>query len=141
MEKTILLDTNMLIGALDGQPGNSQHSQAKQQLQALLKDPQTTLAISPLIRYEVLRFPNSPERIQALKDALNGFIEFEINAAVGNLAAEIFRNFEPAMRKEEKRKFDIFHFATAKIYGLSLDTQDTGFPAIQKIYEKLSPHA
>ncbi len=57
MTEKYLLDTNLLIAALDeaGTTEAEKSQQAKERLKALLADPASALAITPLIRYEVLR--------------------------------------------------------------------------------------
>ncbi|MDO4699278.1 MAG: hypothetical protein Q4A69_01140 [Moraxella sp.] len=52
----VLLDSNILIGAFDGDLDNEKHQRAKNLFKELLKDDDVRIAITPLIRYEVLRW-------------------------------------------------------------------------------------
>jgi predicted nucleic acid-binding protein len=146
MTHRVLLDANLLIAALDTSATTSadKRAEAKERLTALLNDPEVALAITPLIRYEVLRFPawGEQERFTTLQNMLDDFEEFDIGRDVAELAANLYRldkakaDAANAQRNLEKRKFDVFHFASAKHNGLELASQDTDITKIQGLYEE-----
>ncbi|MDD5393559.1 MAG: PIN domain-containing protein [Thiothrix sp.] len=143
MTRRVLLDTNLLIAALDagGTTSDEQRTEAKQKLNALLSDATVALAITPLIRYEVLRGIawDENERYQQLQQILADFEEFDISRDVSELAANLFRfdvNNAKTLKQPrnfEKRKFDVFHLASAQCNALELDSQDTD---IAKLYQQ-----
>lgn len=137
MSRRVLLDANLLIGALDGEPGNAQHERARQRLESLLQDPDVILAISPLIRYEVMR---GARRVSAdqLREILNDFHEFDVRARDAERAAELFQQARQQGRALDKRSFDLFHCVCAELNGLELDSQDGDIPNIQQLIRDLS---
>lgn len=137
MKQAFLLDANLLIGAFDGDAENPAHVQAKAKLQELLGDENVSLAISPLIRYEILRGCKNEWLAIQLAERLDGFEEFEINAAIGQLAARIFRFDRQEKKILDKRQFDVLHFSTAKVYKLAFDSQDGDVMKINEIFKKM----
>ncbi len=145
MTTNYLLDTNLIVAFFDEDATTSieKREAAKQQLEALLSDPDAALAISPLIRYEVLRGIGwrDSARLSRLMDVLNRFEEFDIGKEVSMLAADLYR-FDVFQNKQagqqrnlEKRKIDVFHFATAQVNQLSLASEDSDVAKIQRLYE------
>lgn len=142
--RKVLLDANLLIAALDdgGTTSEAERAKAKQTLVALLSDADVTLIITPLIRYEVLRGIGwqDKERFVQLKQSLDGLTELDINRHVSELAANLFR-FDCAehtdqQRNIEKRKFDVFHLASAKCNNLELASQDSDIAGLQGLHER-----
>lgn len=143
MTKGYLLDTNILVAALDkdGSTEDEDKKKARQRLTALLREPDVALGITPLIRYEVLRGVqwSSMDRYSALLDALAGFHEFEVGQDVSELAANLFR-FERAGQEDkpkraiDKRRFDVFHMATAKVYELEMASNDADMKRLENLY-------
>lgn len=139
MSRKLLLDTNLLIGAFDPQPGNAAHERARQRMRELLSDSETRPAISSLIRYEVMRGATNGTKAMELEEALNAFPELEIGRDIGNLAAEIFRFSKVAGITLDKRELDVLHFACAKRNDLSIETDDTkDFNKIERIYTDMT---
>ncbi|MDA8451330.1 PIN domain-containing protein [Acidovorax sp. NCPPB 3859] len=134
MSQGFLLDTNLLIGAFDGEPGNTEHEAAAERLRQLIDDPSVQLAITPLIRYEVLR---GAVRIgvDELNDVLNGFREFEIRGSDGRRAAELFREAKAQGLVLNKRTFDLFHCVCADANRLEIASQDGDIPKIKNLIE------
>lgn len=135
MIRKILLDTNLLIGALDGDPSNEQHQAAEQRLAEYLEDPNVRLAITPLIRYEVLRGMKLAD-ISKLNAMLNQFEEIDIRAAMAFRAAELFsiaQNANNQAIKLNKRTFDLFHCVCAELNGLEINSQDGDIPKIKEL--------
>lgn len=134
-KRQVLLDTNMLIGAFDTDENNPQHLQAKEEVIALLNDETIQVAITPLIRYEVLRGIKriSQDRMQAI---LNQFESFEISAEVANKSAEIFHkipssaDLNDVQRKNYKHNFDIIHYTVSELYQLELLSKDSDIEKI-----------
>ena len=135
MTRWVLLDANILIGAFDGDPASEAHARAGEHLQAMMNDPQIDLAITPLIRYEVLRGVRrqSPADVD---EALNYFQSFEIRTEHGIRAAELFRLAKDKNIMLDKRSFDLFHCVCAEINGLELASQDGDIPKIQQLIQE-----
>lgn len=149
MERKILLDANLLIAVFDedGDTTIEKREQAKKLLEDLLSDKEVSFAITPLIRYEVLRGAKWEEtsRYQKLLRTLNRFMEFEINREIAELASDIYRmdkhqaDEKGEVRNLEKRKFDAFHYATAKCLQIEVKSHDKDFSKLDKLYEELKP--
>lgn len=136
MTTAYLLDTNLLVGAFDTELGNAQHEAAKVRLEELLTT-DARLAITPLIRYEVLR---GVKRIAAadLSLALDGFIELEITRDDAVLAARIYAQarINGSPLNEKKRAFDVFHCVTAHRHQLEIASQDGDIPKIMNLLKQ-----
>ena len=130
--RTVLLDTNLLIGALEPEDGNAQHQQAGERLRQMLVDPGVKLAISPLIRFEVLRGVRRKLPVE-LEAVLNGFQEFEVRSEDARRAAEIFRLANLKGKPLDKRTFDVFHFVCAELNNLEFNSQDGDIPRIREL--------
>ena len=130
--RTVLLDTNLLIGALDTEPGNAAHTQSREHLEKLLRDPEVKLAISPLIRYEVLRGAKHVP-VSRLEEILNDFHEFDVRAQDAQRAAELFREAKTKDIKLDKRSFDLFHCVCAELNALEFESRDGDVPKIQEL--------
>ena len=147
MTKKLLLDSNRLIRAFDGDPKNPDDLQVLKELQQLNDDPEIELlAITPLIRYEVLRGirRDSPgrlkEAITELEAQLGVFDELQVTAEVARLAADVYRYVQTQKVKHDKpfldllkRGFDLLHCACADIYGLDIVSNDKHIKQIQKL--------
>jgi predicted nucleic acid-binding protein len=136
MTRTVLLDTNILIGALDGEVDNDKHQQARAQLDALLDDPDVRLALTPLVRYEFLRGAQSAEELAEWADKLDKFETFDIRDREALLAADVFRHAREQSIKLDKRAFDLFHCISAELNHLELASQDPDIQQIQQLIEK-----
>jgi predicted nucleic acid-binding protein len=138
MMRKILLDTNLIIAAFDGN-----NPEAKNQLAGLLNDENVAFAISPLIRYEVLRgvFFSDNEKYDYLKAILNGFEEFDISRDIAALSSHLFR-FSQSKKEDgknalvNKRSFDVFHLATAKCNELELCSNDGDLSKLENLYQE-----
>lgn len=135
MIRKILLDTNLLIGALDGDPTNEKHQQAEELLEEYLNDPNIQLIITPLIRYEVLRGVKQ-EDFSELNERLNQFEEVDIRAAMAFRAAQLFaiaKNSDNQEIKLNKRTFDLFHCVCAELNDLEINSHDGDIPKIKEL--------
>ena len=144
MMRKVLLDANLLIAALDdgSTTSEAERTKAKQTLAALLSNAEVTLIITPLIRYEVLRGIGWQDQVRfaQLKQSLDGLTELDVNRHVSELAANLFR-FDRAenpdqQRNIEKRKFDVFHLASAKCHDLELASQDSDIAGLEGLHER-----
>jgi len=148
MTHWVLLETNVLIGAYEPMAGNEQHASAGLLMRSLLKDPDIKLAITPLIRYEVLRGMRRVT-VEKMNSTLNGFFEFEVGAADAIRAVEIYRLFKskdtsvdtPNASPIDKRKFDVFHYVCAERNNLEIVSLDSDIGKIKKLVLGLSENA
>lgn len=137
MTKTILLDANLLISAFD-----TKEKVAVEAMRKLLKDDSISLAITPLIRYEVLRSVEFTDDVlhEKLKERLNGFEEFDITRDISELSTALFRyaKSEGKVNPENvnKRSFDIFHWATAKCNELEIESNDGDIDRLETLYDE-----
>lgn len=138
---TYILDANLIILAFE-----QQDKEAIYVLKTALNDENSAFAMTPLIRYEVLRGVGwaDTERYTQLLDALNQFEEFDITREVSELAADLYRvdvhhcKLNNEQRNFDKRKFDIFHYCSAKVNQCELLTKDADLNKINGLYAKLN---
>lgn len=135
MPRRLLLDSNLLIGAFDGEEGNEAHAAALTTVKALLEDPDVRLVLTPLIRYEVLRGcrSGSPDELNA---RLNDFEELDVKGIDAVRAAEIFRSAKADGTPLNKREFDVFHYVCAEHNQLELLSQDGDIAKIKTLLGK-----
>ncbi|MDR0378509.1 MAG: PIN domain-containing protein [Candidatus Accumulibacter sp.] len=137
MKRNVLLDANMLIGAFDHDPANAEHVRARAELRALLSDPDVTLAITPLVSFEVLRKPTRTGPAE-LESRLDTFRNFPVSGAEARRAAEVFRLFSTARGKPERRNLeklsmDIFYCACLELNHLEPRSRDGDIPGILQL--------
>jgi predicted nucleic acid-binding protein len=147
MMRKVLLDTNMLIGAFDGEPGNVTHTEARKRFLQLMDDPDTEMVITPLVRYEALRGVQriTPDKMKA---ALDGFQEFNIGEKEANRAAEVYRDAkekglfgldkDPEKTEEKRwfnRSFDLFYCVCAEVNRLGIESDDPHIKQIQQLIQ------
>ncbi len=137
--QSVLVDANILIAVLDGEDSNPNHIEARKKFNKLL-DNDTKIAITPLIRYEVLRGVKSIS-IEEAQDILDDFVEFNITDKEANPSARIF-HFSRSEAfllantgiKLDKQHFDVFHYTVAKIRNLELvNVNEKDFEKIEKV--------
>ncbi len=132
MARFILLDANVLIGAFDHDASNANHIEAKAMVRELLKDDSVKIAITPLIRYEVLRGVRRIS-LETMQTILNDFQEFEITDIEGNAASQIYRTALNKGQKLDKRSFDVFHYVVAHIRQLEWKSLDSDIAKIEAL--------
>ena len=103
----VLLDTNMLIGAFDTDENNPDHLNSRKIVTELIEDSNVQIAITPLIRYEVLRGVKRISR-EKMQTVLNGFESFEINADIAYQSADIFYELELLSNDKDIQKIANF---------------------------------
>lgn len=144
-EKEKLLDTNYLIGLLEGKSdGNdTELLQNLKNLRSEIALNNVEIVITPLIRYEFLRYflwKTQESEIEDYINVMNGLTTLDISQDVADLAADLYRldKFESdknnVNKNIDKRQFDIFHFATAKINGIELLSNDKHLPQLEDLY-------
>ena len=141
MSRRILLDANLLIQALDGEGTSTESSkvEAKAQLKDLLADSSVVLAITPLIRYEVMRgVPlGEPSRFEKLEQALSGFDVFDISASEAKLAANLWRFLVSKNQKPDRKTLDLMHFASAETNQLEIASTDGDICRLKTQYAEM----
>jgi arginine/lysine/ornithine decarboxylase len=145
--RAILLDANLLIAALDDDASTAPEikKNAIDRIAKLLQDDDVVLAITPLIRYEVLRGVawQNESTYQSLLSRLNQFEEFDIDRAISEMAANLYRydvkrcNELKINRNLEKRKLDIFHFCSSEIRQLELMSEDGDVAKIRQLHDAM----
>lgn len=144
-EKEKLLDTNYLIGLLEGK-SDGKDIELLQNLKNLRSEialNNVEVVITPLIRYEFLRYflwKTQESEMKKYINVMNGLTTLDISQDVADLAADLYRldKFEAdnanINKNIDKRQFDIFHFATAKINGIELLSNDKHLPQLENLY-------
>lgn len=141
-QEVVLVDANILIAILDYNADNKNHQKAKK-LYGELKNNNSVIAITSLIRYEVLRGVKS-KTIEQAQNFLDDFVEFEITDNEANPSAKIFHampkteELDELQKKNYKHNFDIFHYVVAKIYDLKLiNVNEKDFIKIEKFVNEM----
>ncbi len=92
--RRVLLDANLLIAALDHEGTSIEDAKVKARhiLSELMSDSNVAVAITPLIRYEVLRGIDLKNAVgyRHVKEALDNFMEFDITRAMSNVQPSYF---------------------------------------------------
>ena len=146
-EKEKLLDTNYLIGLLEGKSdGNdTELLQNLKDLRSEIASNNVEVVITPLIRYEFLRYflwETQENEVKKYINVMNGLTTLDISQDVADLAADLYRldKFEASKnnvnKNIDKRQFDIFHFATAKINDIELLSNDKHLPQLEDLYQR-----
>ncbi|MEY2863731.1 MAG: hypothetical protein RLY58_1438 [Pseudomonadota bacterium] len=103
----------------------------------MLSADDVALVITPLVRYEVLRYSKNAEERQRLEQILQAIPVFEISREIGDLVARLYPLKVKAEMNPNKYNFDLFHFATAKTLGCTIATHDVGFEKLETLYSSL----
>lgn len=114
-------------------------------VEALTVDPDGRLVITPLIRHEIMRgVPHSDgERASRLSSSLAAIDSLDITDEISDLASALFRLDRHERGPTEvpvldKRRFDVFHFAAAKCYGLEFISEDAGMATPESLHARLA---
>ncbi len=145
-ERELLLDANYLIYLLEGKVDNNDIKllQKLKNLRAEIALDNVEVVITPLIRYEFLRYFSwrvQESEVQKYIDVMNQLTTLEISREVADLATDLYRfdKFESenanVNKNIDKRQFDIFHFATAKINDIELLSNDKHLPQLEELYK------
>lgn len=152
-------DANYLIKLLDKKHDN--HAEIRENFMEKLAEPHE-FYMTELVRYEVIRGIkwNNPEEENLYETALKNYFHFvEIKQPIIDLAIKLHQfhifqhqdklpNTSCIFCKQliirdkvniDKRRFDMFHFATAKIYGYEMVSGDKGVKiTLEKLYQDLN---
>lgn len=143
-----LLDSNFLTYVLEGKNIDENDSDLIERLTDLLtliNDDNIELAITPLLRYEFLRkfgWQTESEDFIKFKEAVEEFTWLDISKEVTDLATNLYRldkheaDSKGIEKNLEKRKFDVFHFATAKVNGIDLLSNDRHMVQMEELYKR-----
>lgn len=140
-----LLDTNFLIYLADTDADPAKRKMVLDKMAEVLQQDDVSFVISPLISYEVLRGVNwdNPNKLGSLKNTLAQFTSLAITQEIADLARDLYRfdKFDAerngVAKNLDKRKFDVFHYATAYVHGLEMLSHDTDISDIAKLHEKM----
>lgn len=142
-----LLDSNFLTYLLEDKNIDENDTNLIERLTdllALINDDNVELVITPLLRYEFLRKfgQNENEDFHKFRAAVEEFTWLDISKDVTDLATNLYRldkheaDSKGILKNLEKRKFDVFHFATAKINGIELLSNDKHIDQMEGLYER-----
>lgn len=145
-ERELLLDANYLIYLLEDKvdANDANLLQRLKTLRAEIASNNVEVVITPLIRYEFLRYFLWKEKdgeVKSYINVMNSLTTLDISQNVADLAADLYRldKFESDKKRVnkniDKRQFDIFHFATAKINDIELMSNDKHLPQLEKLYK------
>lgn len=141
-----LLDTNYLVYLTDPNSEPTKKSEVLKDFEQKLSDPDSRFMLTPLIRYEVLRGVKweDKSKLTELEEILKQFKSLDIRDEIADLARDLYRFDEYKSKRDnvpknlEKRKFDMFHYATAKMENLEILSADSDLSHIEKLYEQMS---
>lgn len=141
-----LLDTNLLVCLFDDDRSSKENKEkAKKILTEKLREEGSQIFVTELIRYEILRGIewDKLDNLQKVKKGLKDFPTLQINQKVADIARNLYR-FDKATyirggssKNFDKYRFDAFHVATAKAYGLQLLSLDTDIEKINRLCQKM----
>ena len=140
-----LLDTNYLVYLADDDSDEEKRKAVLSDMAEKLQQNGSRFVLTPLIRYEVLRGVDwgKSEKLSRLTGVLAQFESLDITQNVSDLASDLYRfdKFEAERDKTpknlEKRKFDMFHYATASVNNLEILSHDTDVNKIKDLYERM----
>ena len=144
-ERELLLDANYLIYLLEGKVDKNDANllQKLKTLRAEISANNVEVVITPLIRYEFLRYflwKKQDDEVKRYINVMNSFTTLDISQDVADLAADLYRldkftaSENNTNKNIDKRQFDIFHFATAKVNNIELLSNDKHLPQFEKLH-------
>lgn len=140
-----LFDTNYLIYLIDEKSDPQKRKEVLQDFAQKLKDENSRFILTSLVRYEVLRGIEweNREKLELFIQKLSQFKPLEITNEISDFARDLYRFDEFNARQTgqnknlEKRKFDMFHYATAHIYNLEILSKDSDIDKIKNLKENM----
>lgn len=146
-EKELLLDTNYLIALLESKVNEADIELVEdlKYLRAEIAKENVEIVTTPLIRYEFLRhftWIEQEDKVQQYGEVLDSLTTLDISQSVADLAMNLYRldKFEAEKanlnKNVDKRRFDVFHFATAKINGIEILSNDKHLPQLEALYQR-----
>lgn len=140
-----LLDTNYLVYLADPNADEEKKKEVLTDFAHKLEDGDSRFALTSLIRYEVLRgveWKDETKLVQ-LENILKQFKSFDITDEIADLARDLYRfdtyeaQRDDVQKNLEKRKFDMFHYATAKIENLEVLSKDSDLFHIEELHQRM----
>ncbi|OOF61556.1 type II toxin-antitoxin system VapC family toxin [Rodentibacter sp. Ppn85] len=140
-----LLDTNYLVYLVDPNADETKKREVLIDFEQKLEDENNRFVLTPLIRYEVLRGVKWQDKtkLAQLEHILKQFKSLDIRDEIADLARDLYRFDEYESKRDnvpknlEKRKFDMFHYATAKLENLQVLSKDSDLSQIEKLHERM----
>lgn len=140
-----LLDTNYLIYLVDPNADQTKKAEVLKDFKQKLEDENSRFMLTPLIRYEVLRGVkwDDQSKLLQLENILKEFKSLDIRDDIADLARDLYRfdeyesKINNVSKNLEKRKLDMFHYATAKLENLKVLSKDSHLPQIEKLHERM----
>lgn len=139
------LDTNVLGCLVNPNHNPETRERILREVEQKLSQDDTSFVSSPLVRYEVLRDVDWSDdtKYQDFLQKLSAFPLLDITKQVSDLSSDLYRfdKFDSVRRNIpknlEKRKFDVFHYATAVINDAEMFSDDGDLVKIQQLHEKM----
>ena len=141
-----LLDTNYFVYLTDSNAEPTKKEEVLKDFVQKLSDPNSRFMLTPLIRYEVLRGVKweDKSKLTELEEILKQFKSLDIRDEIADLARDLYRfdSYEADLKGErknlEKRKFDMFHYATAQLEELDVLSKDSDLPKIADLHQRMN---
>lgn len=141
-----MLDTNYLLYLADPDADKTKKAEVLTDFAHKLEDENSYFALTSLIRYEVLRGVKwkDENKLAQLENVLKQFKSFDITDEIADLARDLYRFDEYASKRDnvpknlEKRKFDMFHYATAKVENLEVLSKDGDLSHIEELRQRMT---
>lgn len=141
-----LLDTNYLVYLTDPNADLTKKAEVLNDFAQKLSDPNSRFMLTPLIRYEVLRGVKweDKSKLAELEEILKQFKSLDIRDEIADLARDLYRfdcyeaERDGVNKNLEKRKFDMFHYATAQLEELDILSKDSDLPKIAELHQRMN---
>lgn len=141
-----LLDTNYLVYLTDPNADLTKKAEVLNDFAQKLSDPNSRFMLTPLIRYEVLRGVKweDKSKLAELEEILKQFKSLDIRDEIADLARDLYRfdgyeaERDGVNKNLEKRKFDMFHYATANLEQLNILSKDSDLPKIADLHQRMN---
>lgn len=141
-----LLDTNYLVYLTDPNAELTKKEEVLKDFEQKLSNPDSRFMLTPLIRYEVLRGVKweDKSKLTELEEILKQFRTLDIRDEIADLARDLYRfdcyesERDGVNKNLEKRKFDMFHYATANLEQLNILSKDSDLPKIADLHQRMN---
>lgn len=145
MTREVLLDADVRVCLHDpSKEGAASAGAVSTRLEEIPGDDAVELFITPLVRHEVLRGIawGDTERYGRVKAAPDGLTELDVSRDASELAADLFRLYiaehvDDSGIDVNERRFDVFHFAVAKVRGMELISEDRHMCSPEELHARL----
>lgn len=139
------LDTNVLGCIVNPNHNPETRERILRDVERKLQQDDTSFVSSQLARYEILRdvdWDNS-DKFQDFLKHLSDFPFLDITKPVSDLASDLYRfdKFDAGNRNVDKnldkRKFDVFHYATAVVNEVEMFSYDRDLEKIKELHQRM----